>query len=201
MSSPITIPALTFRQPGGSVDLSMTRRYAGRASATPVRYFLVSGTTGRGNQATVGERAQLLETWRLAAGPDRVLACCWEPDDLRAASDMGVRAMLVIQRQDSFDQLLTTLRAAPDGYWLYSHPRYSAPTIDPHAAAVRAADKPPRGAKVSKVSLDTVAKLRNAAGSYVGLWHGSSRNIVARAVAANVHRVLTCSGDCVHTRS
>lgn len=177
---PITIPALTFRRPGGSIDLRSVARYAERAAGMSVRYFLISGTTGRGAQATVTERAQLLEAWRQVMGPGRLLAACWAPDDFRVVADLGIPPMLVLRHCGSISAVLDVLRAAPDGCWVYSHPGYSPVTFTPDVAAgVRESGRLPGGAKVSKVTQETVARLRAVTGSYFELWHGSSRNIAA----------------------
>jgi dihydrodipicolinate synthase/N-acetylneuraminate lyase len=176
--APIAIPALTFRSAGGSVDLASTVRYAEHAAGMPTRYFLVSGTTGRGRQATVRERAQILEAWCGVTGPDRLLAACWQPEDLRATEELGILPVLVIQDCRNTGAVLDLLRAGPDGCWVYSHPRYSPVTFTPDVAfASREAGLLPGGAKVSKVTLQDLLKLRSITGSDFALWHGSSRDI------------------------
>jgi dihydrodipicolinate synthase/N-acetylneuraminate lyase len=88
--------------------------------------------------------------------------------------------VLVIKDCVSPAAVLDTLRAAPEGCWVYSHPSYSTVAFTPDVA-LRAQETGtlPSGAKVSKVTQETVAKLRDVTGQDFELWHGSSRNIAA----------------------
>ncbi len=172
------IPALTLRRTDGSLDLDLTERYAERASCTPARCFLISGTTGCGEQSRPGERAQLLSIWRRMVAVERLVACCWQEEDIQAAMKLSIQPMVVIRNQASIRQLLNTLAAIPRESLVYSHPRYSSITFDvPAAAAARETGVLPCGAKVSKISVDTVTSLRSITGDAFELWHGSSRNV------------------------
>jgi dihydrodipicolinate synthase/N-acetylneuraminate lyase len=174
----VMVPVLTLRQADGSLDLDLTHRYAQRAKLTLARCFLISGTVGRGEQSSPNERSQLLSIWLQVVGTERLVSCCWQPGDIQVAINHGIQPMIVIRDQGNLQQLLATLSTIPRESLVYSHPRYSSTTFDiSAAAAARRAGVLPRGAKVSKVSVDTVASLRSVTGVAFDLWHGSSRNV------------------------
>lgn len=62
----IVVPALALRDANAAVDHQSTLRYARRAAATWVDYFILSGSTTRGQDLTPRQRADILDLWLTA---------------------------------------------------------------------------------------------------------------------------------------
>ncbi|MGQ0466043.1 MAG: dihydrodipicolinate synthase family protein [Sporichthyaceae bacterium] len=174
----LAIPALTFRDAVGGVDEAATFAYAERAAATWLTAFVLNGTTTEGSTFTPAERAQVLDLWLAAAGPERLLACCWTPGDVLSASIREVRALVVMRDLQSREEALTLFARLPEGAYVYSHPLHTRTVLDPALiAAAREAGVLPLGAKITKAA--DIPALRAAAGENFDLWDGSSRRIAA----------------------
>ena len=171
----VIVPVLHFFDARGGLDHARTRQYAEVATSTWIDRFLVSGSTAGGADLGTSDRAALLDLWAEAAGPDRLLACAWDGDDIAAARDRGILPMAVMTAGFVGPDPLQWLAHLPPAT-VYSHPVHG-PTWTPELAhAARAAGSLPVGGKVSKVSVSDVADLVSAAPEF-RLWDGSARHI------------------------
>lgn len=175
----LAIPALTFRNAEGGVDAKATAIYATRAASTWLSVFILNGTTTEGDTFTVAERAEVLDIWRGIADLGRLLACCWEAEDINAAVERGVRPLAVMRKLPDDDAALDFLGGLPNGAYVYSHPMHTPTTLDPGLIdRARSLGCLPAGAKISKIPAGTIPELRRAAGPAFDLWDGSSRQII-----------------------
>lgn len=190
MKPRLILPVPTLRNANGSVDFDASRDYAERAARTWVELFLLSGSTGLGNQSSSVERAHLLDIWLKSVPGERILAACWTDDDARLAQSRRVRRIAVMQSASDNKACNEALSSVPDGALVYSHPRYSRVTFSPEVAqeALRA-NLLPAGAKVSKISTHDVRRMREIVGTKFELWHGSSRDVAA-SIAAGASGVV-----------
>lgn len=174
----IVVPALALRHDNGDTDHSATRHYAERAAATWVDYFILSGSTTRGQDLTADQRAQILDLWLDIAEPHRLLACCWEPQDFDNAAARGIAPMATMRYLNGLDAALAFLRDLPTGAYIYSHPMFGGAVFNAELAAV-AADQGilPAGGKIAKITTTGVSEVRAATGTSFKLWDGSSRHI------------------------
>lgn len=194
----IVVPALALRQTNGDIDVTATRRYAERAAATWVDYFIISGSTTRGQDLTPEQRADLLDLWLDVTDRRRLLACCWTPDDLKHAAARDIAPMATMRQLDGTANALTFFRQLPKGAYIYSHPMFGGAVFNAElAAAAKKADVLPAGGKLAKISTADVAALSKAAGANFKLWDGSSRRIQASldAGAAGVVATPLCPFD------
>lgn len=176
----LAIPALTFRTATGRLDEHTSAAYARRAVATWLSVFVLSGTTTEGDTFTSAERAAVLDIWRSLTHPERLLACCWEPDDITAALHRGIRPMAVMRKLSDRTQALRFFGGLPKGAYVYSHPIHTPTVLHPKLIDLAHGEGClPAGAKISKVPPGTIPLLRSAAGHDFDLWDGSARRIAA----------------------
>jgi hypothetical protein len=194
----IVVPALALRGGTGATDHEATARYAERAAATWVDYFILSGSTTRGQDLTPSQRADILDLWLTVAEPHRLLACCWEPEDFEHAAERGIAPMATMRNLDGLDATLTFLSGLPAGAYVYSHPMFGGHVFD--VAVAQAAQEPgilPAGGKLAKIKPAEVTEIHSATGNAFRLWDGSSRRIQASlsAGAAGVVATPLCAFD------
>ncbi|SRR6266516_632345 len=167
MTQQLVIPALTLRNPEGSLDVAATAQYADRGARTKADFFIISGSTGLGWQGSHTERRQLITVWSQAVGPSRLIACCWDQDDISAACDMGIRPIALIHgpqdERPELAQIMSALAALPRGSFVYSHPRFSTMTFTPQIA-----ERAPRHRMPSARCQAFQSHLRNAERGTVG---------------------------------
>lgn len=174
----IVVPALTLPDRTGATDYEATRRYAKRAAATWTDYFILSGSTTRGQDLTPSQRASVLDLWLDVTQPGRLLACCWEPADFDQAARRGVAPMGVMRGLVGHTAAVAFLRTLPPGAYIYSHPMFGGSVFDAElAVAARDAGVLPAGGKVAKITKPALADVHRAAGDEFRLWDGSSRGI------------------------
>lgn len=173
----IVVPALTMPDSAGAIDHEATRQYAKRAAATWTDYFILSGSTTRGQDLAPGQRASVLDLWLDVTQPGRLLACCWEPADFDHAASRGITPMGVMRGLDGPTAALAFLRSLPRGAYIYSHPMFGGSVFDAELAAASSAGILPAGGKIAKITKPAIADLRRAAGDEYRLWDGSSRRI------------------------
>ncbi len=192
MTAPrLSIPALTFRSPSGGVDEATTTAYAQRAADTWLSLFILSGTTTEGSSFTVAERARVLDLWLAVVGRERLLACCWQAQDIEQAIERGVRPLVVMRGLTSRSEVLEFLGSTPSDAYVYSHPLHTPTVLDPALiAAARDKDVLPAGAKITKIPPGAQPALRTAAGPDFDLWDGSSRQI-AQSLADGTSGVVS----------
>ena len=175
----VVVPVLTLTAPDGGTDLAATAGYARRASRTWIDLFLVNGSTTRGDRLTGAARAAVLDLWLTITGPSRLVACCWDPEDMAAATARGVVPMLVLQNLTDYGEAIEALGRLPAGALIYSHPMFTPTVFDAELARrARCRGVLPAGGKIAKVTPDGLRALRHAAGD-AALWDGSSRHIAA----------------------
>jgi dihydrodipicolinate synthase/N-acetylneuraminate lyase len=194
----IVVPALALRQANGDIDVPATRRYGERAAATWVDYFIISGSTTRGQDLSPEQRADLLDLWLDVADGQRLLACCWTPDDIKNAKARGIAPMVTMRQLDRHANALAFLRQLPRDAYIYSHPLFGGAVFNADlATAARDADVLPAGGKIAKISTADVAAISEAAGPQFRLWDGSSRRIQAslEAGVAGVVATPLCAFD------
>jgi dihydrodipicolinate synthase/N-acetylneuraminate lyase len=174
----IVVPALAIRDYTGAVDRDSTLRYAERATATWVDYFILSGSTTRGQELTPAQRGAILDLWLTVAQPQRLLACCWEPEDFEHAARRGIAPMAAMLNLDSIEAAITFLRDLPTGAYVYSHPMFGGNTFD--VALAQAATQRgilPSGGKLAKTTTSAITEIHAITGDRFRLWDGSSRRI------------------------
>jgi hypothetical protein len=194
----IVVPALTLLDSAGTVDREATRRYAKRAVATWVDYFILSGSTTRGQDLTPGQRAEILDLWLDVTEPSRLLACCWERADFDHAAKRGIAPMATMRNLDGDEAALGFLRELPAGAYIYSHPMFGGSVFDADlATAASRAGILPAGGKIAKLTKPAITEVHRAAGDSFRLWDGSSRHIKASldAGAAGVVATPLCAFD------
>jgi hypothetical protein len=176
----VCVPALT---PGaqGTSDTSALRPYINRAAETWVHSFLLSGSTTRGDLLSVKDKVSIIEIWLEQLPPDRLVACCWNGDDIREASACGIRVMAVLQSLPNASSALDFLASLPGGSYIYSHPMYTPTVFDAKLAALAAKDGVlPAGGKIAKIGFSDITSIRKATGPAFALLDGSSRQIGKR---------------------
>ncbi len=179
MSVDIVVPALSFAT-HGRLDRDAVRRYAERAARTWVDVFLLSGSTTRGDLITVADRAALLDLWLAVVPASRLMACCWVAEDVVEAQHRGVTPMAVMHDVPRQSQALDLFAGLPRHAFVYSHPMYGGAVLDPSLTATAAtAGVLPAGGKITKIPVEGIVALRQAAGPDFRLWDGSSRHIDA----------------------
>lgn len=192
MQLDVILPALTFRTTDGALDHGLTRDYATRVEKTWVDQVVVSGSAGHGYDSTPAERAALLDLWLALVPPSRLVAACWCPDDVSAACERSVTPLVVLRSNGNSSDAVGFLASLPAGCFVYSHPRYTARTLDAHLARdARAENVLPAGAKLSKTTPSDLRAVREAAGDSFVLWHGSSRDLAGSAAAGANGVVVT----------
>jgi hypothetical protein len=194
----IVVPALALRHDNGDTDYGATRQYAERAAATWVDYFILSGSTTRGQDLTADQRARILDLWLDVTEPHRLLACCWEPRDFDTAAERGIATMATMRDLSGMSNALEFLRTLPAGAYIYSHPTFGGAVFDAElAAAGKSGGILPAGGKLAKITTAGIAEVRAAAGNDFRLWDGSSRRIQISlaAGAAGVVATPLCAFD------
>lgn len=186
----VLVPALNLYEVDGRLDWDATRRYAARAAATWVDYFIINGSTTRGDLLDAEARADLLDLWIEAVGTDRAIACTWIGEDVEAARVRGIRVMAVLQGHLDVESALDALKQLPTGSLVYSHPMYSEVVLDSRLCAVAQEHGVlPAGGKLAKISKTEIRAVRDVAGPAFRLWDGSCRDI-AGSVAAGADGVV-----------
>lgn len=174
----LAIPALSFRDDDGCLDMLATAAYAERAAATWISTFLLSGTTTQGESFSITERNEVLDLWLEVVPPERLFACCWGPSDLLAAVLRDITPVVVMRDLNSAQDVLAFFEMLPEGTYVYSNPLYTASTLDAGVLArAKAVGVMPAGAKITKIAKGALPGLRAVAGPEFDLWDGSSRDI------------------------
>lgn len=174
----LMVPVLTLTQLDGAIDYGACAAYASRAADTWLDLFLISATVGRGMERSPSDRRKVLESWAGRVPAERLLACAWEPDDIRHAIECGVRPAVVLRSLETRDSLHNLLALLPSESFIYSHPRYTDVTFTAAIAEyARNADCLPAGGKVCKIGLEDVASLRAATGPSFDLYDGRCRHV------------------------
>lgn len=184
MAAEIIVPALTLTDTLGCIDEIASAKYARRAANSSFDRFLLSGSIGLGLGTPMRARLKTLEIWLDHVASDRLLACSWDAKESSEICRMGVRPMVVLQNAEDERRILRIMSDLPVGAWVYSHPQYSTAVLS--AAVLRAARDEgvlPAGAKVSKVNVDEVRALRDAAGPDFALFDGRCRHVAASVAA------------------
>ncbi|MBL1079474.1 hypothetical protein JK358_34220 [Nocardia sp. 2] len=154
-------------------------------------YFILSGSTSRGDQYSPNDRAAVIDLWLEEATPDRLLACCWVPEDIEHAVARSITPMAVLTAASTADSI-AFLRGLPRGSTIYSHPMFGGATFDAELAQrAQALDIVPAGGKLAKVTVDEIPAIRSATNSRFRLWDGSSRHIAASLAAGAAGVVAT----------
>ena len=189
MTTPfVIVPALTAVH-DNTFRHDLLDPYAARAAASWVDAYLLSGSTTRGDLLTIAQRADLIDLWLQHLPPQRLIACCWHPEDITEATARGVAAMMVMRNLSDRRAAVEFLANLPLGTYIYSHPIYTPAVFDAALAAdAAAAGVLPAGGKIAKIGVEGVAKVHAVTGPDFALWDGSSRHIAAsvRAGAAGV---------------
>src|SRR5690606_19028054 len=141
------VPAPTFRDGVGELDLGITHRYAERLAMTWAPVVLVSRPMGQGEDMSSSERAGVLDVWRRHLSGGRLVAACWSDADIAHAQDSDVRALVMLQAATT-TELVKQIEAAPMGAWVYSNPRYSHAMLTPELIVSSRVS----GVKLSKVT-------------------------------------------------
>jgi dihydrodipicolinate synthase/N-acetylneuraminate lyase len=174
----IVVPALALPDSTRAIDHEATRQYAKRAAATWTDYFILSGSTTRGQDLTPSQRASVLDLWLDVTEAGRLLACCWEPADFDHAARRGITPVGVMRGLDGHTAALAFLRSLPRGAYIYSHPMFGGSVFDAElAAAASSAGVLPAGGKIAKITKPAITDVHRAAGDEFRLWDGSSRRI------------------------
>jgi hypothetical protein len=174
----VVVPTLNLSTPSGEIDSVANRRYADLGAETWIDHFLLNGSTTRGDALSVHQRASILDIWIDSVGPDRVLACCWDREDIDQALMRRVTPMVVMSDLRDRDEALDFLADLPGGSTVYSHPAmFDGVSFD--ADIAEAAAKLgclPSGGKLAKIRLSEISRIRQAAPAF-RTWDGSSRHI------------------------
>lgn len=174
----VAIPALTFRTPNGRIDIDTTAKYAERAASTWIDTFILSGTTTEGDTFTVAERGAVLDIWREIAAPARLLACCWESNDIDEATARGIRPMAVMRQLRDADEACRFFASLPSEAYVYSHPIHTPTLLDAQLIGrARPLGCLPAGAKISKLPSGELGAIRAIAGEDFTIWDGSCRHM------------------------
>jgi dihydrodipicolinate synthase/N-acetylneuraminate lyase len=190
MTGTIVVPTLTLLDSSGSPDVRANRAYAARACRTWVDRFLICGSTSRGDTLTHKQRTDLVDLWLDTAGADRIVACCWQPEDVSVAVARSVSPMVVMRGHATATDALAMVASLPTGALIYSHPMFGSVVFDSDFAnRARAVGELPAGGKIAKVSVDELRRLRHVVGQDFALWDGSSRHI-AQSMAAGASGVV-----------
>jgi dihydrodipicolinate synthase/N-acetylneuraminate lyase len=188
----VVVPVLTLRTSAGGIDFAATRTYAQRAAASWVDYFIVSGSTTQGQMLTSAERADVLDLWLDTVQPGRLLACCWEDDDIGFAAARLVPPMITMRSLSGRQAALKLLRELPAGAYIYSHPMFGGAVFDADlAAAAMTSGILPSGGKLAKVTLDGLTRVHQATAGAFRAWDGSSRHISESLAAGAAGIVAT----------
>jgi len=185
MATPlIVVPPLTLWNGNGEVDCGATAAYAQLAALTWIDLFMLSGSIGEGKTSSPSARRRTLEIWAEHVPKERLFACVWSSADYPYLKELGVRPVVVLQELKDISALLKLLANIPAGSFIYSHPEYSATTFSPSVAeqAVNAGLLP-SGAKISKISLADIHKMRSVVGDRFLLFDGRCRHIEASVKA------------------
>ncbi|MEV0462257.1 hypothetical protein AB0I30_03095 [Nocardia tengchongensis] len=157
-------------------------------------YFILSGSTTRGDLITARDRAAVLDLWLETVDPRRLLACCWEADDITLAVARGITPMVVIRRSDH-DSTLELLRELPSGATIYSHPMFEGAVFTASLARQAQAEGVlPAGGKLAKVTTQQIQEISAVTSGSFRLWDGSCRQIEASLVAGAAGVVATPLG-------
>lgn len=184
MSFEVVIPALAFRTAVNELDLALTRAYAARAAGTWADRFILSGSTALGDLLTPTERALILDVWSEVTERSRLVACCWGREDIEQAGQRKILPLVVMRDLHDRAQACSFFAGLPEGAFVYSNPTFTATALDP-ALAVDAEQRGllPAGAKISKLAVDDIGRIRSSVGNGFTLWDGSSRHIEASLAA------------------
>ncbi|MFC9898542.1 hypothetical protein ACFVMC_33030 [Nocardia sp. NPDC127579] len=200
----LVVPTLIPTTRDGEPDWDATRRYALLAADTWIDRFLLNGSTARGDELAADKRAQVLDLWADIVGPKRLLACCWNPEDIVQAGGRQITPMVVLAGMDH-TQSLEFLASLPADATIYSHPMFNSAGFGAELAhAAVEAGCLPAGGKLAKIRPQQIEEIHRVAPAF-RTWDGSSRHI-ARSVEAGADGVvatpLTASlSSCVSPRS
>jgi dihydrodipicolinate synthase/N-acetylneuraminate lyase len=178
MSFEVVIPALAFRTAENELDLGLTRAYAERAARTWTDRFILSGSTALGDLLASTERALILDVWSEVLERSRLVACCWCREDIEQAGQRKILPLVVMRDLRDEAQVCSFFAGLPEGAFVYSNPKFTPTALDP-ALAVDAQQRGllPAGAKISKLAVGDIGRIRSSIGNGFTLWDGSSRHI------------------------
>jgi len=180
----VMVPVLSLLDRRDQVDRGACAAYAQRACETWLDGFLVAGSLGLGFRLPERVQWDLLEVWRSHVPADRLFACAWRPSETLRISDAGVRPVLVLRDLKDDDAVLRALESLPTDALVYSHPQYTGAVLSSAVVdKARSIGSLPAGAKVSKVELEDVRALREAAGPEFALFDGRCRHVCASVAA------------------
>lgn len=180
----VVVPVLSLLDARGQVDRGASVAYAQRARETWLDGFLIAGSLGMGSRLPQGVRQVLLEVWMDNVPAERLLMCVWQRAEVERLAGTGVRPVLVLRDLGDDAAVLRALDGLPKDALVYSHPQYTSALLTPAVVdKARSEGTLPSGAKVSKVELDEVRALREAAGREFGLFDGRCRHIRASVAA------------------
>ena len=184
MSFEVVIPALAFRSAENELDLGLTRAYAERAAGTWADRFILSGSTVLGDLLAPTERALILDVWSEVLERSRLVACCWCREDIEQAGQRKILPLVVMRDLRDQAQACSFFAGLPEGAFVYSNPKFTPTALDP-ALAVAAEQRRllPAGAKISKLAVGDIGRIRSSIGNGFTLWDGSSRHIEASLAA------------------
>lgn len=184
MALSVIVPVLSLLDARGQVDRGACVAYAQRARETWVDGFLVAGSLGMGARLADDVRQDLFDIWVDNVPADRLLMCIWQRAEVERFAGTGVRPVLVLRDLEDDAAVLRALDGLPKDALVYSHPQYTSAVLTPAVVdKARSMGTLPAGAKVSKVELDDVRALREAAGPEFGLFDGRCRHIRASVAA------------------
>jgi hypothetical protein len=122
----------------------------------------------------------VLDAWFEVTEASRLLACCWDRDDLTHAADRRIAPIAVMRGPHSHSEALAFLGTLPGGAFIYSHPMFGGVVFDAELAArARGGGVLPAGGKLAKISTAEISEVHEATGEAFRLWDGSSRRIRA----------------------
>jgi len=172
------------------LDLGLTRAYAERAAGTWADRFILSGSTVLGDLLAPTERALILDVWSEVLERSRLVACCWCREDIGQAGQRKILPLVVMQHLHDRAQACSFFAGLPEEAFVYSNPKFTATPLDP-ALAIDAEQRGllPAGAKISKLAVGDIGRIRSSIGNGFTLWDGSSRHIEA-SIAAGASGVV-----------
>lgn len=172
------LPALTFFDKDGNLDVATNDVYAQHLSTFPFGVLLF-GTTGEGPLLAPDEKLTLVGLYDRAGVSSicTVLHPRHDDDVIDSAAALGTLMHSPWPNTDIAE--FVSFHRRSSGRWaIYSHPKYSRLPFTPDLARHLVAENAlPWGAKVSKVDNATLCDLRSSLPGRFELWHGSDRDI------------------------
>jgi dihydrodipicolinate synthase/N-acetylneuraminate lyase len=176
------LPALTFFDDDGTLDVAANERYALAASESEANRFLLFGSTGEGAWLTQEERRGVVSIWRRCIAAEKIVVCgagCL-PAEADEYLGMGYGYMVPPWPSDTLASLIDYLGNVGARVMLYSHPKRSPLVLNVDSlTTMRENGVLPLGVKLSKVGVGDLSKVRAALPSPFCIWDGSDRRVQA----------------------